>query len=258
MCLITFGLRKHPQQYLVLVANRDEFYQRPTESSHWWNTAPNVLAGIDKQAGGTWMGVNEYGYWACITNVRAPGQYNEDAPSRGHLVKDYLLQSPNPSAYLKSLSRYMDEYNGFNLVLGNTQQCWYLTNSIKNHQPQPLTAGLYGLSNAQLDVPWPKVQRACNKLDNRLRQHTVEPVLLIDDMVDQSEASSGELPSTGVPSELEKKLSAMFIQTPDYGTRCTTALMIDYRGHIHWRENSYKPGSTEIDEITDERFSIRG
>jgi uncharacterized protein with NRDE domain len=257
MCLITFGLRKHPDYFLVMAANRDEFYERPTESSHWWQTDPNILAGKDQKAGGTWMGVNDQGFWAAITNVRAPGQYREDAPSRGNIVKNYLLDAPNPKAYLNDLAQEMGAYNGFNLLVGTATECWYLTNSMDHDQPTPLAVGLHGLSNAQLNVPWPKVTRACNQLEERLNSESgIATQDLLDDMVDQTEAPEEELPDTGVDTELEKKLSAMFIQTPKYGTRCSTALTIGYDGTVRWHEQSYRPGSLEVASVTEESFTI--
>ncbi|MGM0587801.1 MAG: NRDE family protein [Bacteroidota bacterium] len=257
MCLITFSLRRHPKYYLVLVANRDEFYKRPTQPSHWWGTYPDILAGRDEQAGGTWMGINKQGDWAAITNVRAPGNYNENAPSRGDLVKDFLLQSPAPRAYLKTLSTHMRNYNGFNLILGNAEEAWYLTNSIKRHQPQPLLGDLYGLSNDQLNTPWPKVERACVRLDRYKNQSKIDSQELINELVDTSIAPDEELPSTGVPQDLERQLSAMFIQTPEYGTRCSTVLLIGYDGTVQWREHSYIPGSLMVEHITQEEFEIQ-
>jgi uncharacterized protein with NRDE domain len=257
MCLITFSLRQHPKYYLILVANRDEFYKRPTQPSHWWGTYPDILAGRDEQAGGTWMGINKKGYWAAVTNVRAPGNYDEEAPSRGDLVKDFLLQMPAPRAYLSTLATHMHNYNGFNLILGNSQEAWYLTNSVKDHQPEPLREDLHGLSNAQLNTPWPKVERACVRLDNHLDETTIDSETLISELTDTTTAPDEQLPDTGVPHDLERQLSSMFIQTPKYGTRCSTALLIGYDGSVEWREHSYMPGSLMVEHITQEEFEIQ-
>ena len=97
MCLLSFRWLDHPTYALILAGNRDEAYQRPTEPAQFWDEDPNLLAGRDLKAGGTWMGITRTGRWAVITNVRDLSRQRPNAPSRGQLV---LLPSPAVSSML--------------------------------------------------------------------------------------------------------------------------------------------------------------
>ena len=168
MCLIVFSYDRHPEYSLILGANRDEFYERPTVPARFWAQAPHVLAGRDETAGGTWMGVTRTGRWAAVTNVRDPGAHDPSAPSRGHLVSEYLTDEPDPRAYLNDLSHRAASYNGFNLLVGAPEGIWYLSNYAGNDDRtaagRRVDPGLHGLSNHLLDTPWPKVEHAKDQL----------------------------------------------------------------------------------------------
>lgn len=254
MCLITFAYKEHPKYKLILAANRDEAYSRPTRGAGFWPERPEILAGKDLKAGGTWMGINRSGHFAAITNFRDPNISKPDPPSRGHLVLDYLIDSNDPISYLKRKDSQASRYMGFNLLVGTPQKIGYYTNQRQNIQS--LSPGLYGLSNRFLDTPWPKTERSKEKLRNLIEQDNISESALFDLLSDDAEAAEDRLPDTGVPREIEKKLSPIFIRTDEYGTRCSTILLIGQDHNVTFVERRFKAGSQEVDEINRYTFSL--
>lgn len=235
MCLLAFSWQPASDTPLTMVANRDEFHQRPAAESAFWQDHSHVLAGIDLEAGGTWMGVTQQGYFAALTNVRrmpAPEKH-PDAISRGQLVKDFLVTQPDAESYLRDIHQQAHRYEGFNLVVGNSKQCWFLSNR-NDHGPQQLSAGLYGLSNADLNTPWPKTEYAKHQLQNWLNSPT-EPLY---GALNRRETYPLESqPDTGIGQPWETMLSAPFIVSPNYGTRASTSLIIG--ADIQWQEATF-------------------
>ncbi|MCP5195921.1 MAG: NRDE family protein [Gammaproteobacteria bacterium] len=226
MCLILIAYRCHPGYKLLVAANRDEFHDRPTAPLAFWDDAPHVLAGRDLQGGGTWMGMTRTRRFAAITNFRDPRQIRSNAPSRGELVSDYLRDTPSASRYLERLRPVVDHYNGFNLLLGDETGLYYHSN--RTGEIQALRPGWYGLSNHLLDTPWPKLRRGLSLLRNRLdQQPDPTPDDLLGVLTDRDVAPDTELPETGIPLEWERWLSSIFIDAPGYGTRSSTALLVD-------------------------------
>ena len=240
MCLLTFAYDTHPDYSLVFAGNRDEFYDRPTDPAGFWDEAPHVLAGRDLKAGGTWMGVTRNGHWGVVTNVRAPGAYRPDARSRGTLVSEYLLEEPNPKTYLQQIAQDAGAYNGFNLLLGTPDTLYYL--SSKEGAVQSVAPGVHGLSNDQLDTPWPKVEAATTGLRDQIDEGPVNPETLLG-LLDQRDPFSTErLPDTGVGTETERLLSPIFIDGDGYGTRCSTILLMDRMGTCTFVERTFDEG----------------
>ncbi|HEU5139392.1 MAG TPA: NRDE family protein [Bacillales bacterium] len=239
MCLITFAYEAHPRYRLVMAANRDEFYKRPTEQAHFWKDHPDVLAGRDLEKMGTWMGVTKNGRFAAITNYRDPSAENKNAKSRGALVGDYLCGAEPPSDYMKRVQKFGDQYNGFNLIIGDRRGIYYFSN--RGNGIQHLGSGLYGLSNALLDTPWPKVEKSKERLAGCLEQEEVNPDCLFDLLADTDQAGDSALPDTGVSLEFERMLSPAFIESRDYGTRASTLLLIDHDGGVFFKERSFYP-----------------
>jgi uncharacterized protein with NRDE domain len=245
MCLIVFDWRPDALDgpLLTLAANRDEFFRRTAEPIGWWRDAPGVLAGRDLLGGGTWLGLSRDGRFAALTNYRAPHEMRADAPTHGTLVSDWLNGSPpgsvnsthaTPLEYLHHVARTGDNYNGFNLLVGDwtrRELGWYCNRS--NIAPTLLAPGTHGISNAVLDTPWPKLVNKRAELGALLARDSM-PLLerLIDLMRDPRLARDDELPSTGIPLERERALSAAFIETPEYGTRGTTALRVVAHGDV--------------------------
>jgi uncharacterized protein with NRDE domain len=236
MCLILFSYQNHPDYPLVIAANRDEFYQRPTQAAHFWPETPQLLAGKDLQAGGSWMGVTTDGRFAAVTNYRDPGQEAIYPQSRGSLVKDFLTGELNAEEYLLTIDKIHDAFAGFNLLLGTTSELFFYSN--QSRKTQKLAPGVYGLSNGHLDEPWPKVSQGKKQLDRILqREFTTDEVIKL--LNDRTLAEDTALPNTGVDVGMEKILSAKFIQVPGYGTRSSTVITVDDKQQLSFTEESY-------------------
>lgn len=227
MCLIVFAWKVIPGMPLIAAGNRDEFYDRPATSADWWTDYPQVYAGRDLQGGGTWMGVTRDGRFAAITNIRAPSQNRDDAPSRGDLVADFLKGSMPAREYVSMISKSAAEFNGFNLLVGDCDELiWYSNGSQDDpRNGVPLNPGVYGLSNAALDSPWPKVVRTKAQFASLLCQCAPEDAYF-EMLRDTTIASDCRLPKTGVTIELERMLSAVCIRSPSYGTRVSTVVQL--------------------------------
>lgn len=233
MCLIVFDWRPDAARgpLITLAANRDEYFRRATAPLGWWTDLPQVLAGRDLEGGGTWLGVSRDGRFAALTNYRAPLAVRPNAPTRGMLVADYLAgERLAPLDYLARVAERGARYNGFNLLAGDfvrRELAWYCNRG--EAPPALLPPGAHGISNAVLDTPWPKLARKRAELAALTSAGNGRAPLaaLTELMLDRQIASDDTLPSTGIPLERERALSAAFIETPDYGTRGTTALRVD-------------------------------
>lgn len=239
MCLILFAYKTHPQYKLVIAANRDEFYARPTQPADYWEDYPQILAGRDLEAGGTWMGANTKGEISMLTNYRDPFNIKPNAPSRGHLVSDFLKNDEDAVEYLTKVSREGHLYNGFNMICGDVERLFYYGNY--NEGVHEITSGYHGLSNALLNTSWPKVEKGLRKMKELLSNETVSPEDLFQTLYDDVKAPAHSLPDTGIGSERESVLSSMFIKSPDYGSRCSTVLLVDYKNKMQYVERTYDP-----------------
>lgn len=237
MCLIFISFRQHPTYKLIVAGNRDEFYDRKTAPASFWTDYPEVLAGRDLEAGGTWMGVNKTGHVSMLTNYRDPRNIDPRAPSRGQLVADFLKTDSGPEQYLHDLQNNGKTYNGFNLIVGNPESLWYYSNYKKGFEE--LSPGFYGISNHLLDTPWPKVVRGKAKIESVLRNAVIDPEEVLEILYDDERAREDQLPDTGLTPERELALSSMFIKTPGYGSRCSTVVTIDRSGTVVFSERVY-------------------
>lgn len=240
MCLLVFGYKCVPEYPLLFAGNRDEFYERPTAPAGVWEEAPHVLGGRDQKSGGTWMGVTRSGHWGVVTNVRAPGAYREDARSRGDLVAHYLREEPDPEQYLQAVADRAYQYNGFNLLVGTPTALYYF--STQDREVQSVSPGIHGLSNDQLDTPWPKVERARGALQRCLADENWTEEALLDLLDDRRPAPEEELPDTGVGRDKERMLSPVFIEGNRYGTRASTVLRIARDGTVSFVERTFEQG----------------
>lgn len=248
MCLILFAQNAHPEYPIVFAGNRDEFYDRPTSAADFWDDAPHVLAGRDQRAGGTWAGVTLGGHWATVTNVRDQRPSRDDAPSRGHLVAKYLNEEPCPETYLQEVQTQADAFNGFNLLVGTAEEAYYFSN--RNGSPRSVPPGVHGMSNAQLDDPWPKVERGQTRLKEVLENDPV-PEELLSILDDRTPAPDEELPETGVGLKTERMLSPPFIEGESYGTRSSTVILIHRSGSLIFVERTFDRGTpTETNRFT--------
>ena len=228
MCIIYFAYDVHPEYPLVLIANRDEFYDRPTAAAHWWGDHPTVYAGRDLVKGGTWLGISKAGRVAAVTNYREPSA-PESERSRGELVADFLRGDEASEDYLAAVAERQSEYSGFNLLVGefnrDRREMFYLAN--RGEKPLRLEPGVYALSNHLLDTAWPKVTGGRGRFETVLAQRPLEKERLFEILADESLAEDNALPDTGIGYEREKALSAIFIRTPIYGTRSSTLVIFD-------------------------------
>jgi uncharacterized protein with NRDE domain len=256
MCLILLAYRTHPAFDLVVAANRDEFFDRPSAAPCFWEEAPHLLAGRDLLAGGTWLGVTKQGRFGAITNYRDPASLRKDAPSRGRLVSDFLLGEESPLVYLERILKEADRYNGFNLVLGDREGiCWY---SNRDGRILRLSPGIYGISNRLLDTPWPKVVKGKEMLEKSLQNaDPPSPEELFQILSDRTFPPDEMLPSTGVGLEWEKILSPLFIRSSTYGTRSSTVLFVGRDRRIILLDRTFGPDRGPVDPRRFE-FTIEG
>lgn len=252
MCLLVFAYQTDPRFPLVLAANRDEFHARPTAASQFWPEQPDLLAGRDLEQGGTWMGITRGGRFAAITNYRDPARTAPAPRSRGELPLAYLTGAMTPADFLQALQADAMEYAGFNLLVGSADNLWYFSNSPGNRgqAPRQLAPGIHGLSNAQLNTPWPKVETGKQRLRELLRRQTLSHDVLVSVVSDRGLADAEALHEQGMGSEMDRLLSAQFIATERYGTRSSTSLWIDSAGSVNWRELSFNARA----EVTDRRL----
>lgn len=245
MCIIFAAIKQHRDYPLIIAANRDEFYARPTEPSHFWPSPQGMLAGKDISAGGTWMGVTRNAHIAALTNIRNPVAQRSDKISRGGLVVDYLRQQPLTARHLTTLEKTAERYNGFNLLFGH-----YLNLAVFNShtlQHEFLRPGVHALSNASLNTPWPKSLKGTDGLSRYIQQAKhINVEALFKLLRDSTTAPDEQLPDTGVTAEWEKALSSVFIQTPEYGTRSSTLLFFDRYQQVNWYECTYSKHGTPV------------
>ena len=234
MIFLAFG--RHPEHPLVVAANRDEFYDRPTVAAASWVDHPQVMAGRDLAAGGTWLGVTDDGKFAAVTNFREPG-----APagplSRGALVADFLIGHLRPQTYLETVSANADKYSGFNLLIGHfgtTNELFYFSN--RENKIRRLKPGIYGLSNHLLNTAWPKVSLGGQRFAELVAAPDSKNADYFDLLSDETLADDADLPDTGVGPEREKVLSPIFVRTPVYGTRSSTLVMFNNDGTWSFEE----------------------
>jgi len=244
MCLIVFAWRPNGPVPLLVAANRDEFYARPSLPLGQWPDVPGLHAGRDLEAGGTWLGIAEGGRFAALTNIRDP-QAAAGARSRGELVKGFLAGPGSIEDYAEAVAGRIADYSGFNLLLGDGSRLGYFSSA----EPalRWLDEGVYGLSNAGLDTPWPKVRRARQALADRMDDG--DDVALLDLLADDRQAADGELPETGVGVATERLLSSIFIASAHYGTRASTVVRCMADGSTALRERTFGPQGARLQDV---------
>jgi len=243
MCLIIFAYQTDPRFPLVVAANRDELFARPTAQAAFWTdeeSGRQILSGRDKKAGGTWFGITATGRFAAVTNIRNPSRTEPRPRSRGDLTRNFLGGDYTPQQYCELLSDSYDQFAGYNLLVGDNDSLYY----VNNHEEAvwELEAGIYGLSNGILNSAWPKVDRGRMQMQTLMQ----EPLQLTTDallkmMGDRSQAQDEELPETGIGIEIERKLSSAFILNSQagYGTLCSSALIVDREGPTRFCEQNF-------------------
>lgn len=238
MCLVALALQVHPDYPLVIAANRDEYYARPTDRAGFWQDQPGILGGRDALHGGSWFAVSRDGRFAAVTNIRGD-EMEKDAPrSRGLLVSGFLSGTGSMQDYLEQLVEETADYNAFNLLLGTAKEVFFM--SSRKRSFQRMEQGIHAVSNGELDEAWPKVIRIRKVLAGLVANGSInEHESLLQALADREQPRDGALPDTGVGEELERLLAPVFIHGDSYGTRASTVFSIDRRGQARFVEKVY-------------------
>jgi uncharacterized protein with NRDE domain len=241
MCLILFAIDRHPDYQLVLAANRDEFYRRPSLPAARWPDAPEVFGGRDLEKNGSWLAVSSGGRFACVTNFRESPPVEEPERSRGRLVSDFVQGNEDSEVCLVRVAAEGHLYQGFSLLVGAAGEIGY----ISNRGPRGLLGpGLYGIANALLDTPWPKVVHGKRALARILEEPGIDPEELFALLADRS-CPGKESPESGLPGSASESLAPIFVHTPTFGTRCSTLLLISRTGRMTFIERTFNERGEE-------------
>jgi len=254
MCLIVFSFKNHQKYPLIIAANRDEFYDRPTRPARFWDEETQLLAGKDEKLGGTWLGVTKQGKIAALTNYRDFSNIKEDAPSRGKITIEYLTGDKKALDYLKELHKSSNTYNGFNLINGNHDALYHYSN--QTEKITPIKPGIHGVSNAVLNTPWPKVETAKSAFKEAIDRDDIDEKKIFALLRNSKQYPLNQLPNTGLSDEMEKLVSSAFIKSEDYGTRCSTLITVRNDGEITFIEKTYKPSAGALTSETRFSFTI--
>lgn len=253
MCLAALAWNVHPRYRAVMIANRDEYHARAATPLAPWADEPRILAGRDLQAGGTWFGIDRQRRLGLITNYRELARPRRNAPTRGGLVSGFLRGQRSAAEFLGDIADDSTGYAGFNLLLADGQGLWYATNRAEPFA-RPLADGLHVLSNHVLETPWPKVRRLRAALAAWLAAADDDTAPLWTALADRELADPADLPRTGLSPEWEHRLSAPFVHHADYGTRCSTLLLLGHDGSLQIDERSFDSGGEHAGSA---RWSLR-
>ncbi len=244
MCLIVFAWRSNAEHRLLLAANRDELHKRPSQDAHWWADDPTILAGRDLQAGGTWLAISKAGRFATVTNYRENQTPRRKQLSRGALVTDFITSGSDPLSFAQGIDA--DRYAGFNLLTSDGKDLVYSSN--RGDEPIALEPGVYGLANASLDTPWPKLLRSRDRLAELVENGRANETEMMRILADRQTAPLDELDTEHLPFELARAVSAPFIVAPEYGTRCSTVLTWNESGKIRFAERRFDASGEQTGE----------
>lgn len=238
MCLIALANGISEKYKLIIAANRDEFLARPAAPADWWD-GTDLLAGKDLKANGTWLGITRSGRFAAITNYRDLVNRKDYTTSRGALISGFLLGNETPAEYLEKLRESADDYDGYNIIFGYPDELHYYSN--KEGEGITLGDGIYLLSNHLLNTPWFKSVKFRKGFEEALKSDEDITNTLLDLLLDEEKSPAHLLPSTGLPFDVEKEISSVFIRMKDYGTRCSTVITVDKKSYVSFTEVSYYP-----------------
>lgn len=253
MCLILCAYQISDKYPLVIAANRDEFYERPTSPIHFWDDQPSILAGRDLQEKGTWLGFHKNGRFAALTNYRDPSSIKTNAPSRGEIIVDFLHSKTGSDQYLERFKKTSFQYNGFNLLLFDRKSLFWFSNI--TNKTKKIKPGIFGISNHLFDNNWPKMVTGKKDLASIIKSR--EKIVFNDlfSLLDNREIPhDSQLPDTGIGIEWERILSPLFITSPGYGTRSSSAVIMDKTGHLHICERTFDPKKNNA--YTDRSYTI--
>ena len=257
MCLLVFSYKHTPGYNLILAGNRDEFFSRPTAPLSFWEENDNILAGRDLERGGTWLGLTRSGKIGALTNYRELNGIKPSRISRGEILTRFFTEDLDSCDYLDHLSSVQNTFQGFNLLIGDTDSLYYFSN--RNGEYIKLQPGIYGLSNHLLNTKWPKTERAKQLFSKILGKLDFQVEELLDLLTDSTRPADEELPHTGVGLEWERLLSTIFISSATYGTRTSAIITIADDGEIQFCERTHDHNSNQQIQTAGQRcFTIMG
>jgi uncharacterized protein with NRDE domain len=242
VCLIVLAIGQSKRYPIILAGNRDEFHNRPSAKANWWADKDDIVGGRDLQAGGSWLALHRSGRFAAVTNYRDAETASAKFRSRGHLVAEFLEDMESPVDYANRIDG--GRYAGFNLIVGDADQVAYVSNRAAG--PRTLTAGIYGLSNALLDEPWDKVERSKAGLQALLANDTVNETTLLRLLKDREPGPIDEAESGPLDFSAMRAITAPFIVTPRYGTRCSTVMLVDTAHSWRVTERRFDAAGTAV------------
>jgi uncharacterized protein with NRDE domain len=257
MCLIAIAIAQHPDYPLIIAANRDEFYSRPTAPLDYWDDQPHILAGRDLKSLGTWLGITITGRIGAITNYRHPDALyrQSQGASRGELIRGFLEGSEPPQTYLEEIRPSRNSYSGFNLVVGEMTDLWWYSNV--SDEIKKLATGIHGISNHLLNTPWPKVEKIKSALAGIIEEsRAIDPERLFELLSDREPPPDHELPDTGVGLEWERILSPIFITSSIYGTRSSSVILMDRHQRVTFYERPFIQKNHDIVPRGTRRFEF--
>lgn len=252
MCLIVFGYNCHQTYPFILAGNRDEFYQRPTKQAHFWDTEPEILAGRDLKAGGTWLGMTKEGRIGVLTNYRHFHSQPGGQKSRGELIPTFLKSSLDPKNVLADIISRGHQYDGFNMIAGTSTKLNYISNV--HNSLEEIPPGIHGISNGFLNTSWPKVDVAKEKYRSATSGADIDEEAIFSFLKNKETYPQESLPDTGLSPEKEKAVSPIFIELKNYGTRCSTLITVDKNGLVSFVEKSYHKN---CESETERRFQFK-
>jgi len=249
MCLVTFIKDGHPDYPLILLANRDEEYDRPAAAIHRWTDEPTVTGGVDLKEFGTWLGYTDSGRFIAVLNH----PFTEWEPSltpprsRGKLLRDYLTNDISIEAFKDYLQEHRTEYNGFHLLFGTMKDLNYYSNV--GNTFLKYDDGIHTISNTADDLSGHRKDRSTDLLKDYVDKQTEDLKLeeLTAILADKQVAETMEDYPKVLDYEMAKTSSSIFIDGEDFGTVGSTAILLDNKGKVSVREVKYdREGITEI------------
>ena len=255
MCVAVFAWKVNPDYPLVFAGNRDERHTRAALPAGFWEDDPRVLAGRDLTAGGTWLGMSTGGRFALVTNYREGPVPKTGPRSRGELTADFLRGATLPQDYLATVQRHAHDYAPFSLIVGDADSLWFFSNR-DTRAPFAIAPGIHGLSNHLFDTPWPKVMLSKSRLETLLQRGTPTAEEMLALLADRTPASANALPDTGIGAERERQISPVFVVNPEYGTRCSNAILRARNDDLHFAERRFDAAGRRLEtrdfQLTDD------
>jgi uncharacterized protein with NRDE domain len=234
MCLIAISIRTGHFP-LVIAANRDEDYERPTIPASYWSDAPDIVGGRDGLHGGTWLAINRDGRFAAVTNLRGSAR-DPRKRSRGELVTGFVRGGATPKQYVNEVASHADEYAGFHLLAGVRDDVMQLSGMVTRLDP-----GVHALSNAPVGERWPKVATAEAEMKR------------VSTMTDAPQLIDAILEFLSSPRGTNRPESEVFMKGERYGTRSSTAIVMSSDAQLYFAEQSFSRGGVRDGDVR--RFS---